>query len=34
MMEEKPIKSRYKQHTWKQFQTIETKQEMAALEGT
>lgn len=32
MMEGKPIKSRNKEHTWKKFKTIETKQEMAALE--
>lgn len=31
MMEEKPIKSRHKQLTWKQLKTMETKQEMPVL---
>lgn len=31
MMEEKPIKSRHKQLTWKQPKTMETKQEMPVL---
>lgn len=30
-MEEKPIKYRHKQHTWKQLKTMETKQEIAVL---
>lgn len=31
MMEEKPIKSRHKQLTWKQLKTMETMQEMPVL---
>lgn len=30
-MEEKPIKSRHKQLTWKQLKTMETMQEMPVL---